>query len=136
MLWLFYTKWVTLVNSDNHVRPLTPDRKTIEKVSIFLFFTSNNSSIVGKLKPEIRLTNWRKKIKLAVLFSLNMLDVCAKTHIKQSQSPRQSPCNIPRPTFIEGVQNLGGGIMEVLKSVTSYAFNVIRDMMIAKNRLN
>ena len=62
-------------NSNNHVTPLAPNSKTIEKV-----LTSNNCSIIGKLEPVDWVKELERETKLAVLFSFNMLYISIETH--------------------------------------------------------
>jgi hypothetical protein len=49
---------------------------------IFRLLTRNNRSIIGKLKPVDWIKELEGETELAVLFSLDMLNICVETHIK------------------------------------------------------
>jgi hypothetical protein len=80
--------------------------------------TSNNRSIIGKLKPVDWIKELEGETELAVLFSFDMLNICVETRINNlnSRGLRQSPCKTPRPTGMKWVRN-SEVITEVLKSV-------------------
>jgi hypothetical protein len=68
-------------NSNNHVGPLTPDRESIKEMLIFRLLTSNNRSIIGKLKPVDSIKELEGQTEL-LLFSFDMLNIWVETHIK------------------------------------------------------
>jgi hypothetical protein len=49
---------------------------------IFRLLTSNNRSIIGKLKPVDWIKELEGETELALLFSFDMLNICVETHIK------------------------------------------------------
>jgi hypothetical protein len=61
---------------------LAPDRESIKEMLIFRLLTSNNRSIIGKLKPVDWIKELEGETELAVLFSFDMLNICVETHIK------------------------------------------------------
>jgi hypothetical protein len=75
-------KCATFIHSNNHVGPLTPDRESITEMLIFRLLTSNNRSIIGKLKPVDWIKELEGETELVVLFSFDMLNICVETHIK------------------------------------------------------
>ena len=71
-----------------HTCPFTPDVKTIYQNLIFLFLTTNYSSIVSKLEPvdwdERRArTMTSREPNLTIFFYFDMLNECVKIEVKQ-----------------------------------------------------
>ena len=75
----FSAKVNAFVSPDFHASPFTPYTNAIKQNLIFLFLTTNNCSIISKLKPVNRnkrsiRTDVTGKSKLFVFLSLYMLN--------------------------------------------------------------
>ena len=72
-----------LFNSDEHVRPLTPNRETVKEVLIFRLLSCYDSSVISELKPMDGVHQFKGETKLAISFYFYMLNKSVETHIEQ-----------------------------------------------------
>ena len=79
----FDAKGTAFFNSDEHVRPLTPNRETVKEVLIFRLLSCYDSSVISELKPMDGVHEFKGKTKLAISFYFYMLNKSVETHIEQ-----------------------------------------------------